>query len=240
MFEACLTCLFLFLGDVLFHTGDFTQKGDPEKCARFCDWLSSLPYTHKVVIAGNHDACTDAAFCSQDIYSSSVQKLRGCCSYLENSSTTIPTSPHPPSSQLTPTLASALAHTPHTPTTAIHTTTAPQDLNQEQKAPTTDKTLSEKRVEIYGSPLTCWPPRSDAKVQHSCLLSLSLSALRTSLLLACCFNMYTTICTRIETTLGARSNTWCRVPWHCQQNPRHCRHSHDSHPAPWEKRWKDW
>ncbi|XP_077999225.1 metallophosphoesterase MPPED2-like [Glandiceps talaboti] len=42
-------------GDVLIHAGDFTELGFPKEVEKFNDWLGSLPYKHKIVIAGNHE-----------------------------------------------------------------------------------------------------------------------------------------------------------------------------------------
>lgn len=42
-------------GDVLIHAGDFTRRGTPAEIKDFNLWLGTLPYAHKVVIAGNHD-----------------------------------------------------------------------------------------------------------------------------------------------------------------------------------------
>lgn len=46
-------------GDVLLHAGDFSVKGYPKEVSLFLDWLDGLNYTHKVVIAGNHDLSLD-------------------------------------------------------------------------------------------------------------------------------------------------------------------------------------
>ena len=43
-------------GDLLVHSGDITTYGRPLELHDFNDWLGDLPHTHKVVIAGNHDA----------------------------------------------------------------------------------------------------------------------------------------------------------------------------------------
>jgi Icc-related predicted phosphoesterase len=43
-------------GDILVHAGDITAHGRPIEFKDFNDWLGGLPHTHKVVIAGNHDA----------------------------------------------------------------------------------------------------------------------------------------------------------------------------------------
>lgn len=48
-------------GDLLIHCGDFTQHGTHGEIRDFNDWLGSLPHRHKIVIAGNHDLCLDAA-----------------------------------------------------------------------------------------------------------------------------------------------------------------------------------
>jgi predicted phosphodiesterase len=42
-------------GDLLLHAGDITRHGEREDVEAFDAWLGSLPYRHKVVIAGNHD-----------------------------------------------------------------------------------------------------------------------------------------------------------------------------------------
>lgn len=42
-------------GDILIHAGDFTRKGTDDEIQDFNDWLGSLPFVHKIVIAGNHD-----------------------------------------------------------------------------------------------------------------------------------------------------------------------------------------
>ncbi|MBB5320953.1 metallophosphatase domain-containing protein [Marinobacter oulmenensis] len=42
-------------GDVLIHAGDGLGAGTLDDVEEFNDWLSSLPYRHRVVIAGNHD-----------------------------------------------------------------------------------------------------------------------------------------------------------------------------------------
>jgi Icc-related predicted phosphoesterase len=48
-------------GDVLLHCGDFTDKGTHEEIMDFNEWLGTLPYSHKIVVAGNHDLSLDAA-----------------------------------------------------------------------------------------------------------------------------------------------------------------------------------
>jgi hypothetical protein len=46
-------------GDLLIHAGDITKSGTPEELQAQIDWLNSLPHTHKVAIAGNHDTWLD-------------------------------------------------------------------------------------------------------------------------------------------------------------------------------------
>lgn len=42
-------------GDILVHAGDLTMMGRMNEIAGAGLWLRSLPHTHKVVVAGNHD-----------------------------------------------------------------------------------------------------------------------------------------------------------------------------------------
>ena len=42
-------------GDILFHTGDFTEIGERDQVEDFIEWLSGQDYQHKIFIAGNHD-----------------------------------------------------------------------------------------------------------------------------------------------------------------------------------------
>ena len=46
-------------GDVLIHAGDFTNTGSVSEIQDQIDWLSALPYDHKIAIAGNHDSFLD-------------------------------------------------------------------------------------------------------------------------------------------------------------------------------------
>ena len=43
--------------DVIVHSGDFTFAGSEDEAYDFINWFCELPYSHKVFIAGNHDAC---------------------------------------------------------------------------------------------------------------------------------------------------------------------------------------
>jgi predicted phosphodiesterase len=45
--------------DLFIHTGDLTQYGTKEELQSAITWLASLPFKHKVVIAGNHDIGLD-------------------------------------------------------------------------------------------------------------------------------------------------------------------------------------
>ena len=46
-------------GDIFIHAGDFTKYSRKAELERFCQFLKSLPYKHKIVIAGNHDFVLD-------------------------------------------------------------------------------------------------------------------------------------------------------------------------------------
>ncbi|MFC4871954.1 metallophosphatase domain-containing protein [Negadavirga shengliensis] len=43
------------LGDMIIHAGDISGVGQEEEIADFFDWYSGLDFTHKILIAGNHD-----------------------------------------------------------------------------------------------------------------------------------------------------------------------------------------
>ncbi|MFZ5857906.1 MAG: metallophosphatase domain-containing protein [Chloroflexota bacterium] len=47
-------------GDVLVFAGDMTLHGRLDEVAKFNAFLGSLPHHHKLVIAGNHDACFES------------------------------------------------------------------------------------------------------------------------------------------------------------------------------------
>lgn len=42
-------------GPILIHAGDISSRGSISEINEFLTWFSGLPYTHKVLIAGNHD-----------------------------------------------------------------------------------------------------------------------------------------------------------------------------------------
>jgi len=46
-------------GDLLIHSGDFTNAGRKKDIQDFDDWLGSLNFKHKIVVFGNHDTETD-------------------------------------------------------------------------------------------------------------------------------------------------------------------------------------
>ncbi|XP_076119780.1 metallophosphoesterase MPPED2-like isoform X1 [Alosa pseudoharengus] len=89
-------------GDVLLHTGDFTELGLPSEVKKFNDWLGSLPYETKVVIAGNHELTFDKDFMMKMTMQNDVRltklKLEDCenveslltnCIYLQDSEITV-------------------------------------------------------------------------------------------------------------------------------------------------------
>ena|SRR3990167_1424190 len=42
-------------GDILIHAGDISHFGKEHQIKDFNEWLGSLPFSHKIVIAGNHE-----------------------------------------------------------------------------------------------------------------------------------------------------------------------------------------
>jgi predicted phosphodiesterase len=42
-------------GDVLVHAGDVSGRGSLKEIEAFLEWFNEQPYTHKIMIAGNHD-----------------------------------------------------------------------------------------------------------------------------------------------------------------------------------------
>lgn len=74
-------------GDIFVHCGDilmvgrlFSRGNQLEKLREFNEWLLSVPCTHKVVIAGNHDMVVE------DLGREGVAELLSNSVYLENSS----------------------------------------------------------------------------------------------------------------------------------------------------------
>lgn len=49
-------------GDVLLHAGDFSMEGGLEEVQDFVRWFRTLPFQHKVLIAGNHDLSFDRTY----------------------------------------------------------------------------------------------------------------------------------------------------------------------------------
>jgi Icc-related predicted phosphoesterase len=41
--------------DCIIFAGDMSKRGGQMECEKFLQWYSKLPYTHKILIAGNHD-----------------------------------------------------------------------------------------------------------------------------------------------------------------------------------------
>ena len=64
--------------DILVHSGDFTMSGSEAETLDFLEWLCDLPYRHKVLVAGNHDACLYGA--RLDGLDDNVHYLCGCFS----------------------------------------------------------------------------------------------------------------------------------------------------------------
>jgi Icc-related predicted phosphoesterase len=69
-------------GDVLIHAGDLTHMGELNDVVAFNDFLGTLPHSHKIVIAGNHD------FCFERIPGEAIPLLTNA-TYLQDSAVTI-------------------------------------------------------------------------------------------------------------------------------------------------------
>jgi len=86
-------------GDVLIHSGDFTNVGEPHQVAEFSEWLGKQPHPIKIVIAGNHEISFDvenykllAPWFHRKIGPVDPVKTKELlknCIYLENSSTEV-------------------------------------------------------------------------------------------------------------------------------------------------------
>ena len=57
--------LHLPAGDVFLHCGDFSKTGETEQVLDFHEWVQSLDFKYKIVIAGNHDITFDVPFYEQ-------------------------------------------------------------------------------------------------------------------------------------------------------------------------------
>ena len=74
-------------GDVLIHAGDLSNDGSFSAIQDQISWLSSLPYEHKVVIAGNHDSYLDPRSRHPEDHNKSMQW--GSVQYLQHSALTL-------------------------------------------------------------------------------------------------------------------------------------------------------
>ncbi|KAI1725223.1 pyridine nucleotide-disulfide oxidoreductase domain-containing protein [Ditylenchus destructor] len=88
---------FCAVRDVLIHTGDFTNYGDPKAVQEFNELMGSLPHKYKIVIAGNHELGWDETedLSKRNEYyagkpgSPHGHKLLTNCIYLQDNSTTV-------------------------------------------------------------------------------------------------------------------------------------------------------
>lgn len=71
-------------GDVLVCCGDVTGNGEETELKKFADWLQKQPFTHKIVVAGNHDTI----FEQSPSLSKKILKEKNII-YLENSEVVI-------------------------------------------------------------------------------------------------------------------------------------------------------
>ena len=58
----CHEQLSVHYGDVLIHSGDFTNHGSFEEIKSFTNWLKNLPHRIKIVVPGNHDMLLDSVY----------------------------------------------------------------------------------------------------------------------------------------------------------------------------------
>lgn len=73
-------------GPILVHAGDVSGRGSEREIRLFLDWFSSLPYMHKVLIAGNHDFFFEVA--SKEEIDALIAEYPGI-TYLNDSGVTI-------------------------------------------------------------------------------------------------------------------------------------------------------
>lgn len=90
-------------GDVLVHSGDFSNVGSPADVEKFAQFLEAQPHKHKVVIAGNHDltfhresfratreSIGGPEMCDRSIDCAALKsRVASVCTYLEESAVTI-------------------------------------------------------------------------------------------------------------------------------------------------------
>ena len=66
-------------GDLLIHSGDFTESRPPKPAEykHFIDWYASQPHKNKVLISGNRDQFMDAAT-SIKVFESLIYPKKSC------------------------------------------------------------------------------------------------------------------------------------------------------------------
>lgn len=75
-------------GDLLIHSGDFSNIGKENEIIDFIEWFSDLPHTYKVFISGNHDLLMDGDKTPLILEKIKLAEKKNTF-YLENSSITI-------------------------------------------------------------------------------------------------------------------------------------------------------
>lgn len=63
---------YLAEGDCIIHAGDMSGRGTHAEIEEFLAWYNELPYTHKILIAGNHDFFFERA--SEPIIKATLEK----------------------------------------------------------------------------------------------------------------------------------------------------------------------
>lgn len=73
-------------GPILVHAGDVSGRGSEREIRLFLEWFSELPYTHKILISGNHDFFFEVA--TKDEVDALIAEYPGI-TYLNDSGVTI-------------------------------------------------------------------------------------------------------------------------------------------------------
>eukprot|EP01006_Ploeotia_vitrea_P014890 TRINITY_DN4089_c0_g1_i1.p1 TRINITY_DN4089_c0_g1~~TRINITY_DN4089_c0_g1_i1.p1 ORF type:complete len:439 (-),score=31.22 TRINITY_DN4089_c0_g1_i1:41-1357(-) len=78
-------------GDILVHSGDFTNNGEQEEIQEFLAALDMLPHTYKVIIGGNHELGMDKRKKAslQQMFTSRCRRRQSQVIYLHDSSCVI-------------------------------------------------------------------------------------------------------------------------------------------------------
>lgn len=76
-------------GDIVVHSGDMTSHGYLDQFGDFLDWFSSLPHSHKILIAGNHDFCLDPKTRNLSTVNKAISMIPNNVHYLNDTGITV-------------------------------------------------------------------------------------------------------------------------------------------------------